>query len=100
MTAPVRRFSYQVVTHNGAGTHGPLFARCADAKANARRLSEARHVAIIGPYEVQRIQHTGYNARRYQMRQGERWVKWDPRRGAEQRQPDWLYPALVAHDQA
>lgn len=90
----MKRYTYCVVTSNGAGVHSRDHGSCAGAKAAAKRLAErdATQRVKFGPFEIERVEHVnGSGGRRYWMRQRGRWVPWDPNRDATVRQPDWIY---------
>jgi acyl-CoA hydrolase len=89
----VTRYTYDVVTHNGAGVHASDFRRCSDAKRCAERLAEkdATQRIKFGPFEIQRVEHTSAHSRRYWVRKRSRWVLWNPAQGIDERKPDWRY---------
>lgn len=86
------RFTYRVVTSNGAGIHGREFARCSDAKATAQQLAERDREQKVkfGPFEIERVENLG-SGHRYWMRKRSRWVLWNPHEDYETRSPDWIY---------
>jgi hypothetical protein len=45
-------------------------------------------------FEIERVRHLASGGRQYQMREGTRWVEWDPSRDHTVRKPDWYAMAL------
>lgn len=93
--ARLSRFTYDVVTSNGAGVHSSDHKTCASAKKAAARLAtlDRTHHVKFAPFEIQRVEHVSPFSRRYQVRRRHRWVQWNPHEDIDARQPDWRFDA-------
>lgn len=82
------RYTYMVVTHNGAGVHAE-YPSCGVARKAMVIIAKSWTPDSV--FEIQRVRHLGRGGRvrQYQMREGSRWVEWDPKRRADVRKPDW-----------
>lgn len=82
-----RNYTYLVVTHNGGGVYGRDWETCSAARGAMERVAKSYPIPQV--FEIERVEHPDEHSRRYQMRQGSRWVAWDPHRDHTVRKPDW-----------
>ena len=82
-------YTYEVVTHNGAGCHSRGHKSPRSARAAMERIASA--YPLPGEvFEIHRTRHLGNGTRHYSMRSRSRWVEWNPHRDHEAREPDWF----------
>jgi hypothetical protein len=87
MSSERGRFTYEVVTHNGAGVHHS-YKSFPEAKIGLSKI--ALGYPLPGEvFELQRTRHLD-RGRQYYMRRRSRWVTWNPKQKYTAREPDHL----------
>lgn len=92
---PRPRYTYRVVTHNGAGVYGGEYRSLPKAREAALQLARREapileRIGYVDEFEIERSLEVHPHSFRYWMRQGKRWVLWDPHRDVDDRKPDFV----------